>query len=586
MNKSLIYTFKKFVQTNKKLTFSILLFLLVFILMAIPYKNWWFFGADDFHALFEGYKIKTFKDLFYCFYDGNIAKGAGPSNYILPTGPSYFFSTFYRPLYLVYFGIQYWLFGSCAYPYFVVNVFFHAINVVILFNIFAMLINYFPALLLALLFAFHPQISYVFGAIVNLHYYINLMLMLLSILAFKKFLDDKKLIFNLIAIFLFILSLFTRETSVVLPAIVFGATYLYQNRLNKIGIKNFFKQFKTILKLTSGYWLSSIGFLGIRLYLFPLKFPSQKNSISFYIQIKQLIIDKIPEFKVFIYDMFSLSWLPWNHKIIRGTIIISLFSIMGYLFIKNKKKIEITFLFFSAFLMLWPSLLGHYNSRYIYEAYPLIFLAFIFLFKYSKINFNPIKKYALTIFTGYIIFLGFFLTECFIKREIKYKAMKIAVEQLIQNPKIKNKALCFFGYPTENFGEQNADIFWVLLNNPSLDLYFDPATAITQADSNLIQDAGWRNVISDFHDKNYFKITPIKNGFRFESLNPQKVHFNMKDSGYSLGEKIINKTEIVNDIEVVTEFDLFIDQKYLNAKPVFIQWNYETKDFEILKSAT
>ena len=177
--------------------------------------------------------------------------------------------------------------------------------------------------------------------------------------------------------------------------------------------------------------------------------------------------------------------------------------------------------------MLWPSLLGHYNPRYIYEAYPFIFLGFIFLFKYSKINLNLLKKYTLIFFTGYIIFLGFFLTESFSKREKKYKAMRIATEKLILNPKIKNRALCFFGYPAEMFGQQNADIFWVLLNNPSLEIYFDPSTAITQIESNLVQDAGWRNVISDFHDKNYFTITPIKGSFRFKSLDPKKVQFSI-----------------------------------------------------------
>ena len=46
-----------------------------------------------------------------------------------------FFSAYYRPLHLIYLTIQYWLFGTNAYPYFLINVFFHAINTVILFNI-------------------------------------------------------------------------------------------------------------------------------------------------------------------------------------------------------------------------------------------------------------------------------------------------------------------------------------------------------------------------------------------------------------------------------------------------------------------
>lgn len=569
-----------FFKKNKQLSFSILLFCFVFILLGLPYKNWWFFGADDFHALFEGYKIKTWKDLLYCFYDGNIAIGAGPSNYIQPTGPSSFFSTFYRPLYLVYFGIQYWLFGTYAYPYFLVNVFFHAINTVILFNIFAKLINYLPAILLSFFFALHPQIAYRFGAIVNLHYYINLMLMLLSVLALKKFLDTKKYFFNFIATFLFILSLFTRETSVILPAIIFFGTYLYKNE--SLNIKSFFSQFGTTLKLTAGYWLSSIGFLALRLHLYPIKLSVPKTTIPIASKVKLLIIEKIPEFKVFIYDMFGLSWLPWGHKTIRGIIIITLFTLMTWLFIRNKKKIYVIYFFVSALLLLWPSLLGHYNPRYIYEVYPLIFLGFIFLFKYSKLNLNPIKKYALALFGAYVLFLSVFLTESFSRREKKYNIMRIATENLIQNPEIKNRALCFLGYPADMFGQQNADIFWVLLDNPSLLVYFDPSTAITQTDSNLIQDAGWKNIISDFHDKNYFTITPIKGGFRFKSLDPQKVNFNINDCGYSLGKKIVNKTEKINNQKVITEFDLFMDKKYLDTKPIFIKWNYRTKEFEII----
>ena len=139
--KKLLNNLNFFLKTHTKIVISILLFLTILLLLGLPYKNWWFFGADDFHALFEGYKLKTFKDLFHCFLDGNIAKGAGPSNYIQPTAPSSFFSTFYRPLYLIYFGIQYWLFGSYAYPYFLLNLFFHAINTVILFNIFTYFIK-------------------------------------------------------------------------------------------------------------------------------------------------------------------------------------------------------------------------------------------------------------------------------------------------------------------------------------------------------------------------------------------------------------------------------------------------------------
>ena len=295
-----------------------------------------------------------------------------------------------------------------------------------------------------------------------------------------------------------------------------------------------------------------------------------------------MFIEKVPEFKVFIYDMFGLSWLPWGKPVLRGSIIILLFVGIFILFRKNTKKLYVLYFFINSFLLLWPSLLGHYNPRYIYESYPFIFLGFIFLFKYSKINLQKFSKYLLPISSLYIIFLITFLSINFRRREQKYNTMRIATENLIQNPKIKDRALCFLGYPADMFGQQNAAIFWVLLDNPKLQIYFDPSTAITQVNSNLVQDAGWCNIISDFHDKNYFKIIPIKGGFRFKSLDPKKVNFNVNDYGYSLGQKIVIKTEKINNLEVVTEFDLIIDQKYLNQKPLFIQWNYKTRNFEII----
>ncbi|MBU4269600.1 hypothetical protein KJ644_02335 [Candidatus Dependentiae bacterium] len=575
---------KKFFKNKKILIISILLFCFVVILLGLPYKNWWFFGADDFHALFEGYKLKTFKDLFYCFLDGNIAKGAGPSNYIQPTGPSSFFTTFYRPLYLIYFGIQYWLFGSYAYPYFLLNIFFHAINAVILFNIFTYFIKIFPAILLSLFFAFHPQIAYRFGAIVNLHYYINLTLMLLSILLFKKYLDTKKIKYNIFAGFLFLLSLFTRETSVVLPIIIFFGTYLYINKLKPINLKTFFSQFFINLKLTLNYWLCVIFFLSLRLYLYPLDLKNlNTHNISIFAKFRNLFLEKIPEFKVFIYDLFGLSWLAWGKPILRGSIIIFLFLIIFTFFIKNYRKIYVLYFFLSGLLLLWPSLLGHYNPRYIYESYPFLFLSFIFLFKYNNINLKKFKKFIFTFTFIFILFLIIFTVKSFSKREAKYNIMRIATEKLIQNPKIQNRALCFFGYPTDMFGQQNADIFWILLNNPKLQIYFDPTTAITQSDSNLVQDAGWGNIISNFYDKNYVTITQIKNGFNFKTNNPHKVNFDLNDCSYSLGKKIINKIEKINGINAITDFTLKIDKKYLDQKPLFIKWNYETKYFEILK---
>src|SRR3990172_6253318 len=223
MNRTLL----KF-YNNRKILLSLLLFLIVLVCLGLPYTHWWFNGGDDFHGVYVGFKTKTLKELFYFFIDGNVCgKYIGPSNFVhtqTAATPTSFFGAYYRPLYLIFATIQYWLFGTNGYAYLLCNVFVHAINTVLLFHLFSFLTTIFPAFLGALLFAFHPQIAYRFGATINLHYYINVMFMLLTIISFKRYLDTQKIVYQLTASILFALALFTRESSIVLPGIIFLGT--------------------------------------------------------------------------------------------------------------------------------------------------------------------------------------------------------------------------------------------------------------------------------------------------------------------------------------------------------------------------
>ena len=579
INKNIINSTITLYKNNKKLFLSILLFLIVFILIGIPYKNWWFNG-DDFLGIYHGYKTKTWKGLFSFFLDGNICNDMALENGIRTHGHSNFLSTYYRSLYCIYLTIQYWIFGTNAYFYFLTNVFFHAINTVILFNIFSRIINCFPAILTSLAFAFHPQISYRFGAIVNLHYYINVMLMMLTIILFKKYLDTKKTMFYIISCVPFSLSLFTRETSVVLPFILFLGTFLYPKKTKFFKLKNFIKS----IKKTIAFGLLSLSYLSLRAYLYPILFSNTKGSNSlFFIQsIKKYLLTKFPQFQVCIYDALGLSWLPWNQRTIRGIIVISLASLFIYLFIKNTKKIYILYFLICTTLMLWPTFIPHlpYSPRYFYEAYPFLLMAYVILFKYYKGPILKFKKIWMYIFSTFVLFLIYFNIESLSIREKKLQTLKNATYKLIENPKIKNRALFFMGYPLDGFGDIPTHIFWVLLDDPSLPIFFESTSKVTQIDSNLVKPQNFRNIVSKYFSKNYLKIKQIQNGFKFTSLNPQKIAFPI-DTNSNLGITIIHKTEKIKNEEMVTDFSILIDKKYLDKNPLFIKWNYETKNFDI-----
>ena len=155
-----------FFSNNKlRILLSIIVFLIVFIVIGIPWTNWWFYGADDASGILLSYKTKSIKDLFYFFYEGNAGQlqSVGTSNCPHIYTRTSFLSTYYRPLHLIGTTLQYWLFGINGYGYLLTNVFFHAVNTVILFNIFYSIVNCYPAILAAFTFAFHAQIAYSFN---------------------------------------------------------------------------------------------------------------------------------------------------------------------------------------------------------------------------------------------------------------------------------------------------------------------------------------------------------------------------------------------------------------------------------------
>jgi hypothetical protein len=543
---------------NWRLIGSLGLFIFIIITLSC-YTFWWFNGCDDFHGLYLGFRTKTWRELLYFFCDGHINQDIGPSNYSQTHQATTFFSTYYRPLYCVYLTLQYWLFGTNAYWYFLCNVFFHAINSVLLFNIFLYLTSIIPALLGALFFAFHPQIGYRFGAIVNLHYYVNVMLVLLTMITFKKYLETDNIRFFLIACVTFFIALFTRESSIVLPVIMFIGAWRFRP--------------------TVPFFIIAIGFLGLRMYLYPLAATTHGHSWS----LLHLMQAKSQELLVFLYDCFGLSWLPWGHKILRGGILCMLAIIFFWLFIHNRKKLPITLMLVSASLMLWPALIGCYSPRYIYEALPFIIAAFILCFQGYKTRLIPLKKLGLAASCLLVTFNIFFTLECLQRREIKMKTVGHAVQELVASPLIANRALCFLSYPMDGLGDQPADIIRVLRKDTTLPIYCDTATALVQADSNIITPTRWKNIVSAYYTKNYVTITPIENGFRFTSSDPTKVHFLIDDNqSYSLGKKIILAKQTTKSGEVITDFTLIIDEQYLNQKPVFVAWNYEKPGFDVI----
>lgn len=209
---------KTIASSKNTLYVAIILALALVLIFGLPFYHWWLTG-DDFNGIFFGFKSTTWHDIFYFFYEGHSNQGVGnPGGYV--THRADFLTVYYRPLHCIYLALQYWCFGTSGYGYFLCNVAAHATAASLLFYLISLYASRWTALLAAGLFAVHPQIAYRFGSVVNFHYYVNVALVLCIALLLHRYLTSNKHWQLGLALLLFAASLCTRETTLVLPAIV------------------------------------------------------------------------------------------------------------------------------------------------------------------------------------------------------------------------------------------------------------------------------------------------------------------------------------------------------------------------------
>lgn len=560
-----------FFKKHSTLFLSILIFLLIIILIGIPFSSWWGEGSDAFLGLYYGYEAKTWKDLIAFFRDGNV----NPASLNNPT----FFSAFYRPMTRIMLGLEYWAFGINFYYYFLVDVIFHAINTTLLFNIFLLFSGNITALLGALFFAFHPLIGYKFGVLGNVQYYMNTTLILLTLMFLKKYIDSGKIYFYLLSIFLFIFSILLRETGLVLPGIIFLGIYLYKNIDKKIGIRTFCVQFKDNLKIAVPYGICVIFYLILRACLYPMNLVGFNAILACNKNLN--VIQKLAELKNFIYDALALTWLPWHNPAVRGTVIIFSLFLLLWLFINNSKKTYVLFFSLCVFLMLWPAFIENYCARYFYEIYPFILASIILIFQFYQGNLLKLKKIAFLALTIECIFIINLSLESFLIREKNMKIYACAIENLIKNPKIINcDSIFVLSTPLPALGFHLSRLLSVLLDKPFTKIQ---VAGSSTACFDYLKTTPFKISVNQYSYDGDLEVIKLGNGFRFKNLSANKSAFDVSPcTSYCYGHKIINKVEPFNGSEVITDYTILIDPSYLTKENAFIAWDIKLKKYMIL----
>lgn len=553
-----MHRFKIFFYTNQKIILSSIVFLSVFFVLGVPFSDWGF-SYDDFGMIWHS-KVSSWQDLLRFFYEGSDSLAFRPSNYVAPEQS--FFAVYYRPLAFILRCVQRLFFGFCSYYYFLVIIFLHAMNSVLLFYVFQWFFALPWAFWGATFFAFYPSLCGWLGWITAFHQMVSFTFIILTIICFKKYIDTKHCLFYLASSLLFLMALFTRETAIVLPFWFIMALFFYDKRMQSF---SFFKRVWHYITITSVFWLTSLFYLVLRLILFPIKFAGhgfglELNLAAFLLQIKTRFFEAV----TFASDLAGLSFMDGGQRFLKGCLIIVFFGTLFFLFVKNKKKTTIMFCVFSMFLFMWQAVLRYYASRYLYPVLPFYIAMLILLITcYKSIHNVTLKKISLAVLPVVVFLNSVFLYSALKQRECFLHKVDLAFNELCENKMIHDRVLCFVGLPWSSLRTGIAQAVWLRGININLPIYYDRGT--------------WGCSDAEIFN-NYVTITKNADGFRIKTTNPEKMWIAGGGQAYSMGKKIVHQR--VNGR--ISDMSFYLDKKYLEQNLVFITWDYEEMRFKFL----
>lgn len=445
---------------HEKLYLSILLFLLVFCILGLPFTQWGF-RCDDWGNIWHS-AVKSWRDIITFFTDGKSLDAFHASSNSWTTTKASFFCGLYRPMSLVYLIPQYLLFSTNPYGYFLITIAIHAFSSALLFNILSLFTQLPIAFLAATFFGFHPSLWTWLGWISAQTYNIQLLVLLLIIFLLMYYLEHKKIWAYFFACCLFLTNVFLHEQIFFLPFWLLFAIPLHEEHTQLHAIPYLQRLIKGTL-LTLPFLGITIFYFIVRLYYFPL--TSNTATLTFeptWLSFKTRILERTYDFVTFIADIFGLTALPKNNPLFKACLILIIFFVLLWLFIKSDKKKIVLFLACSIPLFGWPALLMHNQPRYYYMAIPLFMVIVIILLPIQKPSQDTRKfvTFAVIIFTNAN---AFFLLRDLKKRELLYHPVTKAFVQLATDIRTKNRALCFTALPPEThlFGAC-AQAIWLL----------------------------------------------------------------------------------------------------------------------------
>lgn len=523
----------------------LIIFLATFCILGLPFTQWGF-KTDDWGNVYHSI-IRDWQGLLNFFTEGNSERFCNPANELAPEQA--FFQGLYRPMSFVYYFIQYCIFGVNPYGFFLVSNLFHALNASLLFLLFCNVASLTASFLAALFFAFHPSLWNWIGWTSAQTYFIELFVLLLIIFALQKYITTHKFGYYIAACILFCANLFLKEQTIILPLWLFIASHLYFSYHKKEN------PLIESLKIASGFFLVTIGYVVARLHFFPM--TAATGTLTFEPTLQSFVTrisSRFYDFVTYFNDALALSWLGQGNPLLKGSIMLVIFAVMAWLFVYNTRKKFVIFSAISMALFSWPALLMHYQPRYLYLALPWTLAIWLILIEFyepsEKVSRN-IRQFFITACMLLISFNACFLAKSLQERQSILHIITTAFQDLVTDTRTLNRNICFLALPQRWFQQGSTQAVLMLSRDDTKQVYQ------FNAPINPIDGAAM--------PENYVVITrPDKNHFICTSTNPNALWFTTQTQ-----EKTDTSTIIIQD-------------RWLEGNPLFVAWDYVHQKFRIL----
>lgn len=555
---------------------AIFLFLGIFVIYTMPYRDWRLF--DDDYVVLQGNKVNSYGDIVRFFTTNSNSRTLYPSNY-RDQAPLSFFSVMYRPFTQIMHAIElYAIPPSNPQAYFLLTMVLYALAVVMAFYLFNLLVPISYAFVGALVFAFYPSLGWIGRPAVQ-PYFVCLLLLGGSLFALQHGIKRQRFWLVWPAAAFFLCALFMQEATAAFPLwliIAVPTMVSYQRQqtwCSKVVV------LESLRWVTPFFVVVALNF-GIRMWAYPIQISTERayfDPLHFIVRLKVRLFD----FVSLVVDAVGLTWVPAGNRLRKGLMLCVTLGGLLWIFVHSVRWREMIILCVGFIAMSWLSILMAHQLRYIYLGIPFLIAALLVGVYTTTLTGSAgdwFKRSMLCVAIGYMI-VGAFSNYRHLKAfEDKARRHDDAQRLFFATLDPITKPICFIGVPQEWFPfEGTAQAVWLYRGSEQAPVYHDWLMNLHCYDCPTLLDLAMlpRTRVID--------VTVHNNVVRLKSLDHQHAWILHKTSFGQLLPCTMGKFTSHEEYEgKVFEATIEIDPRWYDPEMLFVTWDFERQQLVLV----